>query len=270
MTVDISVIVSTYNRPDALLSVLNSLNDQMNLSFELIIADDGSVDDTKDIVARFQEIARFKIQHVWQEDDGFRAAQIRNKAVAKAKGEYLIFIDGDCVVFPDFIERHAQLAEQDYFLRGSRVMMSESYTQEFVGSVLAPSKLTFTDLLNLWRIKDIKRVLPLVRLPIGWLRKLKKKEWYGVKTCNLGMWRKDFMAVNGFDEQYVGWGHEDADLAIRLINNGVYRKEGVNAVSVLHLWHSLNDRSHLEDNEQRLKERIQSNVTRIENGVSQY
>lgn len=267
---NVSLIISTYNRKDALLAVLNSLKKQSESNFEIIIADDGSSDDTKDAITKYREASKLEILHVWQEDDGFRAAQIRNKAVAQSQGDYLIFLDGDCVVFPGFVSKHAQLAEDGYFVRGSRVMMSETYTQEFISSALVPSKLAFSDLLYLWKSKKIKRIFPLVRLPIGWLRKLKKKDWYGVKTCNLGVWRKDFMAVNGFDEQYIGWGHEDADLTIRLINNGVYRKEGVNAVSVLHLWHPLNDRSHLEDNEQRLKERIQSNVTRITNGVSQY
>jgi len=240
------------------------------MSFEVIIADDGSSDDTKNMVVKYKEGSKFEIQHVWQEDDGFRAAQIRNKAVAQSKGDYLIFIDGDCVAFPEFITRHIQLAEKDYFVRGSRVMLSEAYTNEFIQSEIVPSVLSFNDFFHLWRSKKIKRIYPLICLPLGILRKQKQKKWYGVKTCNLSLWRDDFMAVNGFDERYVGWGHEDADLAIRLINNGTYRKEGVNAVTVLHLWHPLNDRSHLKDNENRLNERLQSNVTRITNGVSQY
>jgi glycosyltransferase involved in cell wall biosynthesis len=238
--------------------------------FEAVIADDGSSNETKDVITSFKNKAKFQIKHVWQNDNGFRAAQIRNKAVARSGGDYLIFLDGDCVVFPDFISRHIQLAEEGYFVRGSRVMMSEAYTQEFIESVLVPSKLKIFEILKLWKLEKIKRIFPLARLSIGKLRKLKKKRWHGVKTCNLGMWHKDFMDVNGFDEQYIGWGHEDADLAIRIINNGVYRKEGVNAVPVLHLWHSLNDRSNLKDNEKRLAERLDTNVTRIVNGVSQY
>ncbi len=266
----VSVIISTYNRPDALFSVLNSLNNQTNLSFEAVIADDGSSDDTLQVIRKFQKISNFDILHVWQEDDGFRAAQIRNKAVAKSSGEYLIFLDGDCATFPKFISKHAHLAEKSYFVRGSRIMMSESYTQEFMNSKVRPTSLSFLQLLSLWWRKKIKRIFPLITIPLGKLRKLKQKEWYGVKTCNLGMWRKDFFAVNGFDEQYIGWGHEDADLAIRLINNGVRRKEGVNAVTVLHLWHPLNDRSNLKENKNRLDSRIKSSITRITQGVSQY
>ena len=236
----------------------------------MIIADDGSTADTQHMIAKFRETSKFEVHHVWQEDDGFRAAQIRNKAVANSKGEYIIFIDGDCVVYPNFIEGHNRLAEKGYFVRGSRVMLSDTYTQEFIQTEISPLGLGFFELFYLWRKKKIKRIFPLVSIPLGLLRKQKKKEWYGVKTCNLGMWREDFLAVNGFDEQYVGWGHEDADLAIRLINNGVCRKEGVNAVTVLHLWHSLNDRTHLEENKNRLEQRLKSNVTRIKQGVSQY
>ena len=266
----VSVIVTTYNREDALLSVLKSLNSQHQSEFDVIIADDGSARETQETINKFQAISDLDIKHVWQEDKGFRAAKARNKAVAESEGDYLIFMDGDCVAFPNFIYKHIQLSEQGYFVRGNRVMLSESYTQEFLHSQLQPRNMSVFDLLCLRKARKIKRIAPLVTLPLGVLRKLKEKNWYGVKTCNLGMWRDDFLAVNGFDEQYIGWGHEDADLAIRLINNGVYRKEGVNAVTVLHLWHALNDRTHLEDNENRLGKRQHSNTTRIKLGVSQY
>ncbi|MEM7400515.1 MAG: glycosyltransferase family 2 protein [Pseudomonadota bacterium] len=266
----VSVIVTTYNREDALLNVLNSLINQNHSEFEVIVADDGSTRNTQDTICEFHANSQLNLKHIWQEDKGFRAAKSRNKAVAESEGDYLIFMDGDCIAFPNFISKHIQLAEQGYFVRGSRVMLSESYTQEFIHSQIQPPKISVLDLLCLWKARKIKRIAPLVTLPLGMLRKLKEKNWYGVKTCNLGMWREDFLAVNGFDEQYIGWGHEDADLAIRLINNGVYRKEGVNAVTVLHLWHALNDRTHLEDNENRLEKRLRSNTTRINLGVSQY
>lgn len=266
----ISIILTTYNRPDALIFVLESLSKQSNLIFEVIIADDGSTDETKKVVNNFKKKVNFKIEHVWQEDDGFRAAKIRNIAVAESKGDYLIFLDGDCLVFPDYLEKQLALAETGFFVRGSRVMLSEECTKDFIHDGVNMSELSISQLIKLRYGGKLKRILPLIRLNLQGMRKRKLKDWYGVKTCNLGMWREDFLAVNGFDEEYVGWGHEDADLAIRMINNGVYRKEGVNAVTVLHLWHPLNDRSHLNKNEDRLKERLQSNATQIKYGVSQY
>jgi len=240
------------------------------MNFEVVIADDGSSDGTSEIITQFRKNSNFEIHHVWQKDEGFRVAAIRNKAVARSSGNYLIFLDGDCLVFPDYIDKHLLLAERGYFVRGSRVMLTEDYTGLFIKNDVDMSNLSISKLIKLRFARKINRLFPLINLKLNGFRKRKKTEWYGVKTCNLGMWRDDFMAVNGFDEQYTGWGHEDADLTVRLINNGVYRKEGVNAVTVLHLWHSLNDRSNLKDNEQRLKERINSSSTRIIKGVSQY
>lgn len=265
-----SLIISTYNRPDALLSVLNSLNDQTCSEFEAVIADDGSNKETRRVIEDFRSESNFSISHVWQEDKGFRAAKIRNKAVAKSNGNYLIFLDGDCLTFPTFVKRHIKLAEAKFFVRGSRVMLSEEFTYEFIQSGCVPSSINTKKFLNLWRSKKVKRLLPLINIPFGHLRKYKKNKWFGVKTCNLGVWRNDFMAVNGFDERYISWGHEDADLAIRLIRYGICRKEGVNAVAVLHLWHPLNDRTHLAENIARLKNVQKTSRVQAELGISQY
>ncbi len=266
----ISIIISTYSRPDALLGVLRSLEEQIGAKFELIIADDGSTSDTSDLIEQFREKSKYIITHVWQEDQGFRAAQIRNKAVAKSVGDYLIFLDGDCLAFPDFIDRHLSLAEPGYFVRGSRVMLTEQGTRDFIEKKVSLTELSLLKLINLRVTKRINRFFPLIKLPLNSLRKRKETDWYGVKTCNLGMWRSDFMSINGFDESYVGWAHEDADLAVRLIRSGVRRKEGVNAVTVMHLWHPLNDRSQLSDNEERLQLVQQSENIRVEQGVSKY
>lgn len=114
---------------------------------------------------------------------------------------------------------------------------------------------------------DIERITPLI-MPIPKYRKL--NAWYGVKTCNLSVWRADFEAGNGFDERYVGWGHEDADLAVRLIRHGVKRKEGRSVVPVIHLWHQENDRSQLSNNEGRLAEVIEADYSRAVIGLDQY
>ena len=111
----ISVIVATYNRIDALDFVLQSLETQTDSNFEILIADDGSKSDTKNFIEAFKLKSKLQIKHVWQEDLGFRLALIRNLASAQASGEYFIFLDGDCVVQPDFVAQHRQLAKKRLF-----------------------------------------------------------------------------------------------------------------------------------------------------------
>ena len=100
----ISVVVTTFNRPDALHLVLAALTQQTLLPNEVIIADDGSTEETRQLIVQLKTTLNYPIKHVWQADEGFRAAKIRNQAVLQANYDYLIFLDGDCVPFPDFIE----------------------------------------------------------------------------------------------------------------------------------------------------------------------
>ena len=128
----ISVIVSTYNRPDALSLVLQSLNQQTDTNFEIIVADDGSKNDTKQLVGSFNSIGFQPLTHVWHEDTGFRLAAIRNLAATYCTGEYFIFLDGDCVVQPDFIARHRCLSENNHMVTGSRVLLNKAFTTALI------------------------------------------------------------------------------------------------------------------------------------------
>lgn len=263
----ISVILSTYNRPDALEMVLRSLEVQTWKDFEVVVADDGSTEETRNAVDRFQSQSTLKLKQVWHEDNGFRAAEIRNKAVAASEGEYLVFLDGDCMVFPDFLAEHARLHEKNRFTTGNRILLSQDFTEEVLRDKLPLHQWTFFQWITARFEGKTNRLLPLLRLPLGFLRKLKPRKWLGVKTCNLGMWRQDFFDVNGFDESYQGWGYEDSDLVIRIMNKEVFRMEGRFAIPVMHLWHPLNHSSSTADNLKRLDTVIQSNTTRVDNGV---
>jgi glycosyltransferase involved in cell wall biosynthesis len=266
----ISVIVTTYNRPDALRAVLAGLDAQRDRDFEVIVADDGSRDDTRELVLSMAGTAGIPIRHVWQEDRGFRAGAARNRAVAQARGDYLIFLDGDCVPRPDFIARHRALAEPGWMVAGNRILMSEAFTQRVLSEGLPIHGWRNDRWQVAQRDGSINRTLPLRTLPLGPVRKAAAERWQRVRTCNLGVWRRDFEAINGFDEAYEGWGFEDSDLAVRLLNAGVRRKEGAFATGVLHLWHRENDRRFEGENLARLQERIGSRVTRIERGLDQY
>lgn len=266
----ISVIVTTYNWVPALAKVLEGFLNQSYRDFEIIIADDGSSPETANFIQQFQaDHPQLQIKHIWQPDTGFRAAQIRNKAVAKACGDYLIFIDGDCIPKASFLTRHAQLAEKNYFVTGNRILLSESFTNTVLQQNFALHHYQFYDWLLLKKASHCNRILPLLFLPY-FPRRLKKNKWQGAKTCNLGVWRNDFVNINGFDESFVGWGFEDSDLVIRLFNHGIKRKDGRFAVPVIHLWHKENDRSHEFKNWDRFQLRLQDQQSSATLGLDQY
>jgi len=266
----ISVIISTYNWPQALALVLTALARQRDRNFEVVVADDGSTADTAELVAARVEGFPVALHHVWQEDRGFRAAACRNLAVAESSGDYLLFLDGDCLVLPDFIDRHRQLAEPECFVAGNRILLAEGLTGEVLGGRTDPSRWSRFDFLRARFRGGINRLLPLLRLPDLFWRRLRPHRWQGAMTCNLAVWRADFYRVNGFNEAFVGWGHEDAEFVGRLINAGIYRKEGRFAAPVLHLWHRSNDRTGEPENLRRLHAHLAAGLTRAELGVDRY
>lgn len=248
-----AVIVTTYNRPDALRAVLEGYLAQQGAAFELLIADDGSGAETRALVESYAGRAPFPVRHVWQEDRGFRAAAIRNRALAQTHADYVIFSDGDCVPPSYFVRRHVALADAGFFVAGNRVLLGESFTSRVLSERIAIHRWNALRWLTAWARRDVNRVAPLLRLPASVLRKRAPRRWHGVKTCNLAAWRADLVRVNGFDERYAGWGLEDSDLVIRLINSGVHHKSGRFHAPVLHLWHRENDRSALAENAARLE-----------------
>jgi glycosyltransferase involved in cell wall biosynthesis len=251
----ISVIVTTYNRPDALSLVLQGLAQQSDDNFEVLVADDGSTVETKNVVENNHW--PYPISHVWHEDQGFRAAKIRNLAAQRAKGDYLIFMDGDCVPRSNFIQRHAELAESGWFVSGSRVLLNPKLTE---AALSGKAKILEWSVWQwFWaRIKgQSNRLWPLLNFSVK-PNKKRADEWRGAKTCNLALWKKDFFQIEGFDEQFTGWGYEDSDLIIRLLRSKVRRIQGKNAVTVLHLWHQENDRQHEAENWQRLMRTTES------------
>jgi len=266
----VSVIVTTYNWPKALDRVLAALNEQDYPDIEVIVADDGSQDDTASLIQSWQSRFAFPLIHCWQSDEGFRAAMVRNRAVACARHEYLIFIDGDCIVFPHFVSRHVQLAEKRWFVAGNRVLLDESFTAEVLQTSLPVHRWSLAKWLKARWQGHCNRVLPLYCLPLGALRKSAPLKWQGAKTCNLGVWREDFIAVNGFDESFEGWGFEDSDCVIRLQRAKVFHKSGKYAVPVLHLWHPTASREQVEKNAKRLEITKQSSLIQSIKGVEQY
>ena len=253
----ISLVISTYNRSDALCAVLRSVAAQDDRNFEVIIADDGSTLDHQQAVQAAAARLGLPLCHVWHPDVGFTAARVRNLGVAAACGRYMVLLDGDCVLETDFVRRHRALAQAGCFVNGSRVLLSERLSAAVLTGQTAvhgrgaafwlwqrlcggASKLT-----GLLRLPNAVRSAPQARF-----------RWKGIRSCNMGVWRSDYVAVNGFDESFVGWGHEDADFVLRLHNQGIYRKNGFCATEVYHLWHAQAARAAESRNAATVRERM--------------
>jgi glycosyltransferase involved in cell wall biosynthesis len=264
----ISVIVATYQRADALEAVLRSLASQTDREFEVVIADDGSGTETAQVIGKWSGQMPVPLRHVWHEDLGFRLAEIRNRAIRVSKGAYCIFLDGDCVVRRNFVAAHRRLAQRGWFVTGNRVLLSSAFTQQVLRNHLDLHRWGVERWIAARLFGRVNRLAPLMRLPLGPLRKLEAKRWRGARGSNMAFWREDLERVDGFDATFNGWGREDSDIFVRMIRTGVRRKDGRFATGVLHLWHPETDRSKLADNERALNEALQGGRVRAMRGLS--
>jgi len=258
----VSLIITTYNRPDALLLVLRSIEGQITLPYEVIIADDGSTNETKEVVTSFQEKSDIRVIHSWQEDSGFRAAKSRNKAIAKATGKYIILIDGDMILHPEFINDHINQAQPSFFVQGSRVLLTEDKTNQ----TLDQQKINFSLLSN--GLQNRKNAFHSNILST--LFSNKRNYLRGIRTCNMAFYKQDCININGFNNDFEGWGREDTEFITRLLNSGINRKNvRFNAIQ-FHLWHNENIRSSLEKNDAILQEAINNHTQWCNNGIDSY
>jgi glycosyltransferase involved in cell wall biosynthesis len=264
----ISVIVTTYDREDALDAVLQSLSRQGDRQFEVVIADDGSGPDTAAVIASWKPRLGVGLSHVWQEHRGFRAAEIRNRAILACQGDYCVFLDGDCIVRPDFVAAHRRLAERGWFVTGNRVLLSADLTTAVLRERLEPATWGLAAWIAKRRGGGVNRLTALLRLPLGPLRKLVSRQWQGARSCNLAVWRSDLERIDGFDASFAGWGREDSDLVVRLLHAGVRRKDGRFATGVLHLWHAEADRAKLAVNQARLETAMRDRRMQADRGLS--
>lgn len=265
----ISFIVLTYNRTDALLPVLRSLATQCNADSEVLIADDGS--NESQVHQLVEQCPRFscRVRHVWHPDTGFTAAAARNLGATHASGDYLVFLDGDCVPNRTFVHAHARLAERGFYVNGSRVLLGPEITQRVIDhriDLLAKGPAFW---LGARLAGDSNKLLHVMPWPRSLFRVKHGFSWKGIRSCNFGVWKHDFTAVNGFDESFEGWGHEDADLVLRLSHLGLKRKNGFLATEVYHLWHRELSRQTESVNRQRVLGRMISRQLLAEKGLNQ-
>ncbi|SNX29224.1 N-terminal domain of galactosyltransferase [Polynucleobacter meluiroseus] len=254
----ISVIVATYNWPEALRLCLLSLCTQTDPDYEIIVADDGSKEATKFVIDELAAKTCVPLTQVWQEDDGCRKTRIANHAIAASTGSYLIFIDGDCIAQPDFVAQHRKLAQKKFLITGSRILLSDKLSK----ALLTKQSWDFSEFkrqILTYRLQgDLNKFLQLIfKRGDGNWRHFKRFFWRRIKGCNMSCWKTDALAIGGFDENLVGWAHEDADFVFRLEHSGVTRKSGSWATEVIHLYHRVRDQSLGDASVARLKKKIQ-------------
>jgi glycosyltransferase involved in cell wall biosynthesis len=259
LTTKASIIITTYNNPSALQKVLDGFLFQTINPYEIIIADDGSENNTALTVKNFSAIAPFPVIHVWQEDRGFRLAKIRNEAIKKAVSEYLIVLDGDCIPNKHFVFDHITLAEQGFFVQGKRVLLSEKISVLFG----ADNANSYSAMLKMLPFMSNRHHI--LRIPI--FPSFKNKKLHGIKGCNMGFWKDDLIAVNGFNEDFISWGREDSELAVRLFKYGLKRKGHLFRAVCFHLWHPSHSRQTLQINDRILEETIKGNDYFCANGI---
>jgi len=257
----VSLIITTYNRPDALYEVLKSVNRQTRLPFEVIIADDGSSNGTKELIEKYTEETRLNLIHSWQEDIGFRASRSRNKAIIKASGEYIILIDGDMILDENFINDHIKNSKKGFFIQGTRALLSQNLTQEILNGSKVDINFFQKELLN--RKNSIRSPL-LSKIFSG-----RKNSLSGIKTCNMSFFLDDFFSINGFNNEIQGWGREDSEFCARLMNTGIRRKNLRFGAIQYHLWHGLENRKSLRKNDLILKNTIDKKLTWCKSGANE-
>lgn len=257
-----SLLIATYNWPDALAVVLASVRVQRTWPTEVIIADDGSGDDTRRIVAENAANFPVPLRHVWHEDAGFRLGTIRNKAMAVARGEYLLQLDGDMVLHPAFVASHLAFARRGSYVQGGRVMLDEARTAATlaVGRIVTyPWSPGVRNRVNAVHAPGLSG---LVRGPTDPLRR--------TRGCNMAFWRDDIVRVNGYNEAIEGWGREDSELAARLQHAGVRRRNLKFSAVAWHLHHRTRAQDSLDRNHGLFQRTIAEGLTRCARGIDQW
>ncbi len=257
----ISVIVTTYNWKEALAITLESIKNQTLLPDEVIVADDGSREDTKVLIESYQANYPTSLVHSWQEDSGFRLAASRNKAIAKAKGDYLIIVDGDLYLPSGFVKSHFEAARDNCFVQGGRVLLGPIISKKVIENACRPNFFS-SDIRNRHNMLNSN---VLSRL----FTKIKNND-KSTRGCNFALWKKDAISVNGYNEDFEGWGREDSEMVIRLLNSGLDRIYLKFKAVGYHIYHKENSREMLDKNQKIYQYAIDEKLISCRNGLNKY
>jgi glycosyltransferase involved in cell wall biosynthesis len=262
-----SLIICTYNWPEALNFVLMSVASQSVLPDEIIIADDGSGKPTLRIIELFSKELTIPVIHSWQKDSGCRIPHSRNRAIARSNFNYIIVIDGDTVLHQDFIKDHKGYAQKGVYIQGSRVLLQEKFTGSLFKANIFNKPAFFSN--------HAKNKLNMIRLPffsfgIGFFKSTGLKR---IRGCNFSIFKEDILKVNGFNEEITSWGREDSEFVQRLFNSGLVKKHLKFSGIQYHLFHNervLNSQESAKANNHILEGTIKKNLVWCDFGINQY
>jgi glycosyltransferase involved in cell wall biosynthesis len=258
----ISLVINTFEQPDYLARVLAAVARQSLPPDEVLLADDGSGPPTRELFSGWSAQQKFRAAHVWQAHEDFRRARILNETIAVAWGDYLVFLDGDTVPHPRFIADHGAAARPGCFVQGHRALIEQSAAAWF-GRNSFPADRRRAILQN--QISGLKNSF---RWPFA-IRKI-KPHLRGIRGCNLAIWRDDLVCVNGYNEDFAGWGREDSELAARLFNIGRQRLDLRGRAVCFHLWHPPASRANLAVNDNLLEKTVRDKIARCEHGLDRH
>ena len=265
----VSLIIATFNQSESLMLLLQSIEMQTIIPDEIIIADDGSGDQVKKVINEVQKNSFLKIKHSWQENLGFRAAKSRNKAIAKSNFEYIIMVDGDMILHPKFIQDHINNSKIGFYVQGSRALLSEHHTNKIFEN--AKKNKNFEISFFSAGLGNRKNSIHSSFLSkFSDILNFNKDKLHSVRSCNIGFYKKDCIAVNGFNNKFEGWGREDSEFILRLLNKGLKRKNVRFNLIQYHLWHNESSREHLKKNTLMLDQAINNHSNWCDDGIDKY
>ncbi len=251
----VSLFLTTYNWPEALALVLQSIAQQTILPNEVIIADDGSGPQTKHLIDQYREHYPIPLIHCWQKDDGYRINAVRNKAISQAKYPYIIQLDGDILLDKNFISDHLRFAKKRRLVIGRRQQISHGDTQ------------TFCQAKNLTPIPSFRNRLVAI---LHHLILYNSTSIKGVRGCNMAYWKEDAVSINGYDADWIGKGPDDKDFAIRLVHAGIKAYNLKFYAIAHHLYHGDEGlRANYGENQNRYSQTVKTKKTTCQNGLTQ-
>lgn len=264
----VDLLITTYNRPDALECVLNSVMNQVVLPNQVIIADDGSGVETKALIEKYESFFPTKLIHSWHEDNGFRAAESRNLALSKVKSDYVIIIDGDMLLEENFVHDHLRFSKPGTFLQGGRILLTKEKTQDILTSPQLKVEISIFDSKIESRIE--KRLTSFRSLFLGRIFHKELKNKSKIRSCNMSFYFSDVKKVNGFNNNMVGWGREDSEFVERLINSGVEGRVLKFVALGYHLYHPEESKASLQINDEILNKTIREKLAFTADGLSKF